>query len=513
MIRAVVVLALAAGTVAQTPEEAARGAELYGRQCAVCHGLTGRGDGPAAYLLDPKPRNFAAGTFRVVSTEDGVPTDEDLLTTLRRGMPGSAMPPWSHLSEADLRGLVAEVRRFVLEGRATDAMAEDDTLTREEALADALELYGTPGDPALIPARPDEGIIDLALGQELYRRSCAACHGEDGRARVPVEKLDSDGYPIGARDFTRGIFKGGRRGEDIARRIWLGMPGTPMPSLPLKQRELWSLVAFIEGLSSGQDESRVLQVPSVLVARRVDEPLSLDPEATSWVGVEPTWLAVTPLWWRHDRIEGLSVQALHDGQQLALRLSWDDATCDDELLRQQSFGDAVAVQLSAESDPPFFGMGDASAPVDLWHWKAVWQRDASGRPELVAAFPNLPAGSLDERGPAEEVFETATAVGNPLSAAEPGRTVESATARGQGTLSTRPILDRAVQGRGRWSAGRWSVVLLRDLAPPEHEAEAAVVTLRPGGSSSVAFAVWDGSAGDRNGSKSVTIWHRLALEY
>jgi hypothetical protein len=28
----------------------------------------------------------------------------------------------------------------------------------------------------------------------------------------------------------------------------------------------------------------------------------------------------------------------------------------------------------------------------------------------------------------------------------------------------------------------------------------------------VALAVWDGNVGDRNGQKSVTIWHRLKLE-
>ena len=29
----------------------AAGKQLYGRQCAACHGTTGRGDGEAAYLL------------------------------------------------------------------------------------------------------------------------------------------------------------------------------------------------------------------------------------------------------------------------------------------------------------------------------------------------------------------------------------------------------------------------------------------------------------------------------
>jgi DMSO reductase family type II enzyme heme b subunit len=38
------------------------------------------------------------------------------------------------------------------------------------------------------------------------------------------------------------------------------------------------------------------------------------------------------------------------------------------------------------------------------------------------------------------------------------------------------------------------------------------VTLLPGTTVPVAFAVWDGSAGDRDGKKSVTIWQNLQLE-
>ena len=37
-------------------EQVARGQALYAKQCASCHGSEGRGDGPAAYLLSPKPR-------------------------------------------------------------------------------------------------------------------------------------------------------------------------------------------------------------------------------------------------------------------------------------------------------------------------------------------------------------------------------------------------------------------------------------------------------------------------
>lgn len=41
-----------------TNEIKAHGKELFVAQCTSCHGDVGRGDGPAAGALDPKPRNF-----------------------------------------------------------------------------------------------------------------------------------------------------------------------------------------------------------------------------------------------------------------------------------------------------------------------------------------------------------------------------------------------------------------------------------------------------------------------
>ena len=74
------------------------GKQTFQKQCAPCHGVNGDGQGPAAYLLFPKPRNFVSGRFRLISTWDGAPRDEDLFKTISRGMPGSAMPSWGHLT-------------------------------------------------------------------------------------------------------------------------------------------------------------------------------------------------------------------------------------------------------------------------------------------------------------------------------------------------------------------------------------------------------------------------------
>ena len=74
------------------------GKKLYAQHCAACHGQNGDGQGVAAAYLFPKPRDFRAGRFRLVSTTNGIPTLEDIEAVLQRGMPGSSMPPWAHLS-------------------------------------------------------------------------------------------------------------------------------------------------------------------------------------------------------------------------------------------------------------------------------------------------------------------------------------------------------------------------------------------------------------------------------
>ena len=95
-----------------TPALLETGQQLYAKQCATCHGVTGAGDGPAAYLLYPKPRDFTQNEFRLVSTSSMQATDEDLFLTITRGMPGSAMPSWESLTPQQRWALVYYVRQL-----------------------------------------------------------------------------------------------------------------------------------------------------------------------------------------------------------------------------------------------------------------------------------------------------------------------------------------------------------------------------------------------------------------
>ncbi|MBI3989236.1 MAG: cytochrome c [candidate division NC10 bacterium] len=92
--------------------DAVKGKEIYTKFCASCHGPSGRGDGPAAAALNPKPRNFADKKVM-----DAL-TDDYLFKVIQGG--GAAvgkspmMPPWGGaLKEADIHDVTAYVRTLV----------------------------------------------------------------------------------------------------------------------------------------------------------------------------------------------------------------------------------------------------------------------------------------------------------------------------------------------------------------------------------------------------------------
>jgi mono/diheme cytochrome c family protein len=80
------------------------GARIYAEQCSGCHGIDGRGDGPAAPGLVPKPRNFRDAAFWKDRSA------ADLEAIVRNGKPGSMMMAFgSALSDAEITAVV----RFV----------------------------------------------------------------------------------------------------------------------------------------------------------------------------------------------------------------------------------------------------------------------------------------------------------------------------------------------------------------------------------------------------------------
>lgn len=86
------------------------GKKIFETTCAPCHGIEGKGNGPAAGGLNPKPRNFTdAAVMEKLS-------DEHIFKTIREG--GGAvgksplMPAQPQLSDPEIWDLVAYVRTF-----------------------------------------------------------------------------------------------------------------------------------------------------------------------------------------------------------------------------------------------------------------------------------------------------------------------------------------------------------------------------------------------------------------
>ena len=142
---------------------ATRGGELFAKYCAICHGDEGDGAGKFAYLMNPRPRDFRKGNFKISTTENQIPTNQDLVRTISRGMPGSAMPPWAHLPAADLEALVRHVRQTHIDKAKSELEAMVSEGTRRMLVNAAYWCMGMEGQ---IPA--DGTKVDL-VGEYKYR--------------------------------------------------------------------------------------------------------------------------------------------------------------------------------------------------------------------------------------------------------------------------------------------------------------------------------------------------------
>lgn len=255
------------------------GYKLFQYHCANCHGATGNGQGMAA--LNPRARYFGYDKFKFVSTVNpaksggGQPTDDDLLGVLKRGIAGSPMPSFGHLPESHLNALVRQIRRFArveviverlkeqikLKAEASDegfdAKTEwsDAAIARMRVQAEAEHASGSPVEQ--LEPFPESSPASVARGKIVFEKAaCLGCHGPTGKGDGPQAKdpkfLNENGTKAVPRDLTAGLFKGGADERHIFTRIYLGIPGTPMPmsGLNVPRNDIVDLVHFVKSLET-----------------------------------------------------------------------------------------------------------------------------------------------------------------------------------------------------------------------------------------------------------------------
>lgn len=247
----------------------AHGREVYLSRCVQCHGVSGDGNGAAAKTLYPRPRDYRRGFFKFTSTPYGSkPRAEDLVRTVKIGIPGTSMPSFALLPKADIDAVVDYVIalthrgelefQLALEAQADDAIDPDHVT---EMIGDIVEAWTRSESSIVHPmtSEPKFSQENVIAGKKAFlSRGCSKCHGEDGRGQTPDnlrgDLKDSWGHVTRAADLTSGMLHGGREPLDVYRRIFSGINGTPMPafqsSLAQEPETVWNLVAYVLHLSN-----------------------------------------------------------------------------------------------------------------------------------------------------------------------------------------------------------------------------------------------------------------------
>lgn len=474
-----------------------RGKSLFEKHCTACHGEKGEGDGPASRFIFPKPRDLSSGLFKIRSTPTGdPPTDNDILNTLKNGLPGSAMPSFISLPKKDLDALVSYVKKL---GGLTEKPSR----------------VIKPGTPPPVTKEL------ISKGKEVFKNvKCWECHGEGGKGDGPKadELVDDWKQPAPPNAFTRGIYKGGGTPSDVYLRFTTGLSGSPMPSYEdsLSDEERWAVTYYNLSLAG----PKVAKQPSTgkIMAKKVSGQVPGDPEDALWKKAAAFKIPLMLLWQTPDAPwRDINVRAVYNDKEIAFLLEWKDATMN-TTLGTDAFRDGAALQFHVQRavEPPLFMMGlesreDAGPVVNIWHWKADWQeaidKGAKQAMPMKALFYKEAERNTLEKASAgwEEamsgggtgVFEGRVLVKSP---------VENLTAHGFGTLTMKGAKSQNISGKGQWKDGVWRVVFKRTLEGADDDVKFDIGKLTP-----IAFATWDGSQDEANGRKALSTWYYVSL--
>ena len=475
------------------------GEALYLRNCSQCHGESGDGAGYATPHLNPRPREFTMGNFKVRSTPSGeLPTHQDLVNIIRRGMPYTSMPAWPTLSDQEVSDLAYYLTTF-----------SPDFSNVERA-----------PQPMPLPSAPAAATESIELGKELYvENGCVTCHGTFGRSDGPsaetlVDELD---YPIRSADLSKSwTFRGGSSREDIFRTMTTGFNGTPMPSYEeaLTPEQRWAITDFIVSLSGSSEPG----YSNLVVAKPALDPIDLARGAANFESAPVAHFPIVGQIMEPGRAfqpptTSVAVQAIYDAESIALLVRWHD------MGPQQTGQNGPSLPVPPEEEALTPGPGAAAGE--------------SGEPTAVDPFaadpfavdPFAQPGAPPAAGPSE--FSDAVAIQIPSQVTTGARKPyfifgdvqnpvdlwffdlarsEPFQFTGRGSADIAPNDTGDLTGVASYDQGEWSVIFTRPLRATSG------APFSPGEFMPVAFSVWDGLSRERGNRRGLTAWYSIYVE-
>ena len=462
------------------------GKQLYQKFCSQCHGDTGDGEGYAAPHLNPRPRNFTSGKYKIRSTPTGaLPTHQDLVNIIRRGMPYTSMPAWPALTDDEVANLAYYITSF------------SPDFSQPDKAPKALDLPGAPGVTK----------ESVELGKKLYEETgCVKCHGTLGRGDGPSAStlVDDWGHRIRPADLTqRWTFRGGPTREDIFRAMSTGLNGTPMPGFldALNPEQRWAITDFIDSLSPATGPA----YSNLVVAKHVLDPIDLAKGAASFASAPAARFPIVgqimePGRSFHPPATSVIVQAIYDAESIALLVRWNDMGAD----KTAKNGPSLAVPVAEEEGDPVAAApaGAAAQPADPFAETAAPVAPVAEFSDAVAVqLPSqVPAGARKPYFIFGDGQNSVDLWFFDLSQAGPLQFT------GKGSADVAPNDTGEVTGVASYDQGQWSVIFKRSRRA------ASGVPFTPGEFMPIAFSVWDGLSRERGNRRGLTTWYSLYVE-
>jgi mono/diheme cytochrome c family protein len=225
-----------------------RGAVVYKEYCSQCHGAEGKGDGPAASSLNPKPAIHANIAF------DQVPM-EYLYNVINHG--GRAvgkstnMPYWGlTIGQQGVADVIAFLKT-TFKGGTQSAQAGTSTGVPLGVCPQPRKTKKAPADfLAMVNPLPASN-ANVKAGEKLFHETaqplaCKQCHGEKGDGKGPL----GGGLVPPPRNFTCGQTMNALPDGQLFWIIKKGSTGTGMMSFAgMPDEQVWQVIQYIRTLA------------------------------------------------------------------------------------------------------------------------------------------------------------------------------------------------------------------------------------------------------------------------
>lgn len=180
----------------------------------------------------------------------------------------------------------------------------------------------------------------------------------------------------------------------------------------------------------------------------------------------------------------VKARAVYNDNTMAVLLQWQDNTKNfTSDVAKGTYSDAVAVEFPVQlvvGHQPFRCMGQSDAEVAIWQWKAEREKAIAGQSALV----------INSKGSAVKPY----------------------LGPGIGYLKDTNAYNPESNASYDEATHTWSVILRRPMTANDQPGytgspgQLASLNFTQGSATSIAFAVWDGGAGERLSKKAVSTW-------